>query len=405
MRYPMEILKEKTTGLCGECYKVVNAKVVVDDNRVVILKECPDHGTTRGVLEKDVDFFKRIISVNRVDEPNVFPFRTLMINITHGCNLKCNLCYLPERDTRLDFTLDEIKESIRAYPGYTIALSGGEPTLREDLFEIISYVRSLNKICCLITNGIKLADINYVKKLKEAGLTLTNFSCNGLKEEAFTKIENANLLETKLKGLENLKKVGGIFCQLSFTMAKGINDDQLGELARFAFKNNEFVYQIRARVATGVGRRIGEKDIYLSDFIKLLAKETKIPYDLFVLYWMRTYWFPNAYLFDLDYFTFLRDPAVSKRMGLKKSTSRDMIEYLAHYVGEENAEKIMRYQDSPDQKSMREPNFLFILFSWPDKNTMDYEETKGLNLDILLRDRTVTSYWDGIIRNEKFAIL
>jgi pyruvate-formate lyase-activating enzyme len=401
----MEILKEKTTGLCSECYKVVNAQVVAEDNRVVILKSCPDHGVTRGVLEKDVDFFRRVITAKRISDPNALPFRTLMINITHACNLKCNLCYLPERNTELDFTLDEIKESIRNYPGITIALSGGEPTMRDDLFEIISYVRAQNKICCLITNGIKLADINYVKKLKEAGLTLTNFSCNGLKEEAFTKIENANLLETKLKGLENLKKVGGIFCQLSYTMARGINDDQLGELARYAFKNNEFIYQIRARVATGVGRRIGEKDIYLSDFVKLLARETKIPYELFLAYWTSNYWFPNAYLFDLEYFTFLRDPIISKHLGLGKNGSQTMIEYLAKYVGEENAERIVTFQDLPNKATLREPNFLFVLFSWPDKNTMDYEETKGLNLDILLRDRTVTNYWDGIIRNEKFAIL
>ncbi|MDQ7826933.1 MAG: radical SAM protein [Candidatus Eremiobacteraeota bacterium] len=401
----MEILKEKTTGLCSECYRKVDAQVIAENDKVVILKSCPEHGVTKGVLERDVDFFRRVISVKRVSDPCPYPFRTLMINITHGCNLKCHLCYLPERDTSLDFTLDELKKAIREYRGATVTLSGGEPTTREDLLEIISYVRSQGKIAGIVTNGVKLADIRFVEKIREAGCTLVNFSCNGLNEESFTKIENANLLETKLKGLENLKKVGGIFCQLSYTMVRGINDDQLGELTRYALENNDFIYQIRARVATGIGRRMGEKDIYLSDFVKYLAREIRMPYEYLMAFWTSTMWFPNTYLFDFDYYAFLEHPIIREKLGYKKNGPESMTRYLARYIGEENARNIQAYKDAAEKKGLVEPNFVYVIFSWPDKHTMDYEETKALNLDILLRDGTVTEYWDGIIRNEKFAIL
>jgi uncharacterized radical SAM superfamily Fe-S cluster-containing enzyme len=402
----MEVLKEKTTGLCSECYKVVDAQVIAEEGRAVILKTCPHHGITKGVIETDLDFYKRIVHVKRHPDPKPFPFRTLMINITHACNLKCNLCYLPDRDTTRDFTLEEIKESISAYPGYVISLSGGEPTMRADLLEIIRHAKSEQKICCLVTNGIKLSDIDFVRKLKEAGLVVINYSCNGLKKEAFTEIENADLLDIKLKGLENLKKVGGMFTQLSYTMAKGINDDQLGPLRDYALSNVDFIYQIRARVATGVGRRLGEKDIYLSDFIKQLAEVTNIPYEYYMYYWTKENWFPNTYLFEVDFFAFLEDPYISKKLGSKGTDRSSRIEYLSKYMPEKTATSIVDFKEAPEgMPRTARPNFLFFLFSWPDKNTMDYEEVKGLDLDILLRDRTVASYWDGIIRNEKFGIL
>lgn len=397
----MEILKEKTEGLCSECYTRVPARVIADGGLVIIEKECPEHGTTRGILERDLAFFKKILSVKRKEDPHPLPFRTLMINITHGCNLKCHLCYLPERDTSLDFTLDEIKETISNYPGLIVALSGGEPTTREDLPEIIRHIRSLGKICSLITNGVRLADYDYVKRLKDAGLTLINFSCNGLQEKAFTGIENARLLETKMRGLHNLKQVGGIFTQLSFTMARGINDDEFGDIIKFALENNDFIYQIRARVATGIGRSLGEKDIYLSDFIRILSCELNIPMGYLMHFWTTTDWFPNVFKCDISFYDFLRDSFIASKLG---SSFESQEAYLSHYIGEVNARRILEYKKDPKCPTAH-PEFLFILFSWPDKNTMDYEEIKGLNLDILTRDKKILNYWDGVIRNEKLGLI
>jgi 7,8-dihydro-6-hydroxymethylpterin dimethyltransferase len=400
----MEILKEKTRGLCGECYREVDAYVGVDGDAVVIEKECPEHGGSRGILERDVDFFRKILKSNRKADPNPFPYRCLMINVTHACNLQCHLCYLPERNTALDLSLEEIKESISAYPGFTVALSGGEPTMRKELPELIAHITKEKKIPALVTNGVRLVDLDYLQSLKDAGLRLINFSFNGLKEEAFTGIENAPLLQTKLKALSNIQKVGGIYTQLSFTMAKGINDDQFGELIKFAMENNEFVYQIRARVATGIGRNIGEKDIYMSDFLHLLSRETGIPREVIVDYWTSNDWYPNPFIFSLDYFAFLTDPDVSKKLGYEGNPAR-LVPYLSKYIGEKNAMRLLKFKKDSETSAVEHPTFLFVLFSWPDRNTMDYEETKGLNLDILTRDRKVLGYWDGIIKNEKFGIL
>ncbi len=400
----MEILKDKTTGLCSECYERVDARVFARDGKVIIEKECPTHGISSGVLETDVDFFRKIVSADRKDEPNAFPYRCLMINATHACNLKCHLCYLPERDTRNDMTADEIRECIRAYPGYTIALSGGEPTTRSDTPELLEYIHERKKIAALVTNGVRLTDLDYVRRLKATGLNLINFSFNGLKKEAFTGIENADLLETKRAALMNIQKVGGIYTQLSFTMAKGINDDQLGPLIKFALENNDFIYQIRARVSAGIGRHMGEKEIYLSDFIKLLGKETGIPYEVIVDYWTANDWYPNPFIFSLDYYTFLTDSDVSRKLGYNGDPTT-LKAYLSRFVNEKNAERIINFKGEQNGSAVTQPTFLFVLFSWPDKHTFDLEEKKGLNLDILTREKEVINYWEGIIRNEKFGNL
>jgi len=156
-------------------------------------------------------------------------------------------------------------------------------------------------------------------------------------------------------------------------------------------------------VATGIGRNMGEKDIYLSDFMRVLAKETGIPATYFLHFWTKNDWFPNAYKCDIDYFKFLKDPYISKNLGLG-TTYDSMGAFLTKYIGEDNAKKVMELKDGePNGKCPSE--FLFFLFSWPDKHTMDYEETKGLDLDILTRDKKVLRYWDGVIRNEKLSFL
>ncbi|MDQ7822597.1 MAG: radical SAM protein [Candidatus Eremiobacteraeota bacterium] len=400
----MEVLKEKTRALCSECYEEVDGRIIEEGGEAVIEKFCPTHGTTRGVIEKDASFMKKILSAPRRDDPNPFPYRCLMINATHACNLKCHLCYLPERDTALDLSLEEIKESIDAYPGYSIAFSGGEPTLYPHLPELIRYTFEKKKIPAVITNGVKLADYRYVKELREAGLTLLNFSFNGLKEEAYLGIEGTKLLDIKLRALENVRKVGGIYTQVSFTMARGVNDDQFGEVIKYALKNNDFIYQIRARVAAGIGRRLGEKDIYLSDFLKLLAEETAIPCELFVDHWVSQDWFPNPFMCSIEYFEFLRSPAVAKALGFD-GNAEHLEAYLSKFVGEENAVRVLRHKPEDYRPPVTRPTFLFVLFSWPDKHILDYEEIKGLNLDILTRDKKVVNYWDGLIRNEKLNFL
>ena len=359
----LNILKEHTTGLCPLCYEKIDARVIEEDDKVFIVKNCPEHGESRGLLEKDVEFYKKILAARKSDA--LFD-RCLMINVTHNCNLRCHLCYIPERAQEKDLSTDKIKEAIRKYPGRLIALSGGEPTLREDLPEIISYIKSQNKITIMATNGIKLADYDYLKTLKDAGLVVLNFSCNGFTEDVFLSIENAPLLKTKMKSLENVKKLG-IKTQFSFTIHQGVNDKQFGQALKYILDNQDFVYQLRTRVTAPIGNSMGDKTIFLSDFLGMLAKEMGVPRSAIVDYWLSHSLYPSPYLFGMNYHEFMAD--------YKKESCEPG------------------------------PGGALVLFSWPDKNNIDYEAIKSLDLDILTSDLQFLNFWDGIIRNEKHNFL
>lgn len=399
----MEILKEHTVGLCPTCFEKVDTKVFAEGGNVFLLKKCPKHGESRGLEEIDVDFYKKIIQSKRQEDPYPYPNRCLMINVTHGCNLRCHLCYLPERDTRMDLPLEEIKEAIRDYKGALITLSGGEATTREELPEMIEYARGQQKIPILVTNGVKLKNYDYVMKLRQAGLVFINFSFNGLKEEAFTGIENARLLETKREALSNIRKVGGFYVQISFTMARGVNDDQFGKIFEYCLENSDFVYHLRARVAADVGKSMGGKSYFLSDYISLLSQVTGIPRDIYVDYWVNHNVFPSPYLFTNDFYDFLTDPEVSSRLMALNGFDSEMA-YLSKYVGEKNASRIIGRKKS-GKPFLYDCNFYIALFSWPEKETIDYEEIKCLHLDILTRDKKVLNFWDGVIRNQKYNFL
>jgi MoaA/NifB/PqqE/SkfB family radical SAM enzyme len=296
-----------------------------------------------------------------------------MINITHACNLNCHLCYLPERSKEKDLTLEQIKKAIHDYPGKRITLSGGEPTMREDITEILRYIHSLRKMPIIITNGVKLANLDYLKTLHDAGLLILNFSCNGFNRKTFLEIENADLLDIKMKGLENLRSLG-IKTQLSITLAEGINEEQFGEAIKYMLKNDDFLVQVRARVATPIGRSFGDKTIFLSEFLNILAKEIDVTRDLLVDFWIEASKhpnyrsFPNPHVFALDY----------------------------HHIMDIK-EKGYIYN--------RKPSAELVLFSWPDKYNVDYEEIQALGLDILTNELEVINYWDGIIRNEKYNFI
>jgi len=183
----MEIL-DKTLAVCEENLKPVSAKVVEDDGKIFLEKEC---GEIEEIWQK---IRKRVF--------------TTALYITSRCNLSCPICYLNFAHSMHDMSMGELKGFLKKNKSRFISLTGGEPTVRKDLPEIIKFLKSKGKVVYIITNGIKLADRRYLKKLKEAGLDGVYLSFDGFDEETYLKFREEKLLEKKLKALKNLKKEG-----------------------------------------------------------------------------------------------------------------------------------------------------------------------------------------------------
>lgn len=203
-------------------------------------------------------------------QENKSSFKVLAFSVTHLCNLSCSSCYLPKRDN-FDFSLNDMKRIISEFKGAWIRLSGGEPTLRENLPQIIEYIVKNGKKAALLTNGLRLADSKYVKCLKNAGLNWIHFSLNGLNDNVYKKIDGQRLLKVKLKALRNIKREK-IPTALSIMLVKGINENELRKIYRYCLRNTSFIKQLRIRSSVGVGRYAQEECFYLSEIVGMVSK-------------------------------------------------------------------------------------------------------------------------------------
>jgi len=171
-------------------------------------------------------------------------FLSVIIYLTDKCNSNCKICF--EKDSNI-YKFDDINYGnlikILNYIGKNkkVILFGGEPTVRKDLFKIIKLINSSGNFVEIYTNGIKLYDLNYVKRLKEYGVKKVHFSFDGFREDIYSSLRNnPDYLKIKLKALKNLEKCS-MNVGLWSTIARGINDDQIPYLLMFAVSNKHFI--------------------------------------------------------------------------------------------------------------------------------------------------------------------
>jgi Predicted Fe-S oxidoreductases len=183
---------------------------------------------------------------------------TVLIEVTSRCNLNCEFCFADAHGNEPDPDMKTIemwyKRIIEAGGPYNLQISGGEPTVREDLHEIISMASDKGfKFIQLNTNGINLTDYNYYEKLKEAGLKSIFLQFDDLSGEAMTKLRGREIIEDKLKVIENSAKLG-IGVILVCTVVPNINDEKLWEIIEFGLKNAPTVRGVHFQPVSYFGR-------------------------------------------------------------------------------------------------------------------------------------------------------
>lgn len=137
--------------------------------------------------------------------PEQNTFSNIVVDLTHRCNMECANCYIPNRDVP-DLDKEKLFKFLSRLPSRTyIRLIGAEPTMRDDLPEIISKVKTLGHRPSVTTNGLKLAQPAYVKKLKDAGLRLLLHSMNGADDDtAYKELDNGKWATVKVRALDNI---------------------------------------------------------------------------------------------------------------------------------------------------------------------------------------------------------
>ena len=274
----MELLDE-TKSLCPECLSLVSAKIITDGTKVYMEKFCAKHGIFNALLWSDLSLYKRALRFSRKGEPakphveridkgcpydcGLCPLHEqhtclAIVEVTDACNLLCPVCLAdsknkPTWEPTLDELRDMLKELLRCEGKPTaIQFSGGEPTVRRDLPEIIAMARDLGfSLIEIDTNGIELAKRpELAKELADAGLGGVYLQFDGFDSNVYLKIRGADLTKIKEKALENCLKAG-LTVTLAMTVIKGVNDHYLWDVVRYSISRKTLGVNFQPFAALG----------------------------------------------------------------------------------------------------------------------------------------------------------
>ena len=161
--------------------------------------------------------------------------------ITNACNMNCKYCSVKNVHSKIKngLTTEEYKKIIDKLVNigtFQIGLTGGEPTTRKDLVELVKYVASKNVACNLTTNGFNVSE-ELVIKLKEAGLTQVQISLDSYKKEVHEKYRTPGSFDRAMNTARLFKKHG--FIVGVDTVVTNNNMDDLEEFMNF-LEDNDF---------------------------------------------------------------------------------------------------------------------------------------------------------------------
>lgn len=264
----MKNIIKHTKSLSPLSLRVIDADITLDGNSVYMVKKDENGLEYKSLVEKDQYLYSLLTNKDADYSANVHSFHTY---VSSKCNLNCDYCY--ERyGTEKEAGLEEINALLGHHTNCSIVMMGKEPTCRDDLADLITRA---GKRTCLVTNGIKLGDIAYLKKLKDAGLKTVLFSFNGLKDAIYRKMNGVDLVDAKLKALKNLEREQ-INTILSVSLERGVNEDQILPLIKFCFERRSFIFELRIRTMTSFVRDLGAEQIYMSELINMFADALRI---------------------------------------------------------------------------------------------------------------------------------
>lgn len=237
--YSKNIIR-KTKSTCPVCLEFLDAFIVEKDNKVFLSKACYQHGQFEILLSRAPSYYKKLdrFYFTVMDEDKKLP--DYEIWPTLRCNMNCPICSLGEF-TQVEEELEpnnvDIEQFIKIHRHPSYAIAGAEPTCREDLSKIIQIFKRHRKAVTINTNGLKLIDILYLNELKKSGLDRINLQFDGFNRKTYKIFRGLDLLDTKLKILENLKSLN-ISTALVVPIVKNVNENDLVELINFAAKND-----------------------------------------------------------------------------------------------------------------------------------------------------------------------
>lgn len=291
-----------TESVCPVCLKRLAAVKEREGDRVFLQKTCPEHGDFRTLIwngPPGYDSWDRsrpkVTPVyTHTRESNGCPYDCgicpehrqntccVLLEVTQRCNLGCPVCFASSGGEEIiDPKIEEIEEwydlLMESGGPFNIQLSGGEPTVRDDLPALIRLGKEKGfPFFQLNTNGLRLAaEPDYAARLKEAGLDCVFLQFDGLNDGIYSALRGRPLLREKLATIDVCAEAG-LGVVLVPTVAAGINDGEIGALIDFAALRLPDVRGIHFQPMSYFGRYPGEagERLTIPDILRKIEEQT-----------------------------------------------------------------------------------------------------------------------------------
>ncbi|HEX5095266.1 MAG TPA: GTP 3',8-cyclase MoaA [Acidimicrobiia bacterium] len=173
-------------------------------------------------------------------DPHARRVKDLRISITDRCNFRCAYCmpaegmdWLPRTEL---LTYEEIARVARVcveqFGFEAIRLTGGEPLVRAHITRLVGMLAALDVDLALTTNGVKLPEMAH--DLAASGLQRVNVSLDSLRRETFLALTRRDELDRVIAGIDAARHAGLSPVKVNAVVMRGVNDDEVVDLARFA---------------------------------------------------------------------------------------------------------------------------------------------------------------------------
>lgn len=293
----------ETESICPVCLQRLPAQKIVAEDGIYLTKECPEHGSFRVLLWRgDEQSYRQWdrekqnpakhqcqteVSKGCPYDCGLCPEHQqqiccVLLEVTQRCNLHCPVCFASAGETGEDLSMEAIDQwydTLMAAGGpFNIQLSGGEPTVRDDLADIIRLGREKGfSYFQLNTNGLRLAeDLAYLQSLVQAGLSNVFLQFDGLTEEPYLALRGKALLTIKQQAIANCRNAG-VGVTLVPTIAPGVNLNQVGAILQFAMENMPHIRAVHFQPVSYFGRNHlphNDQRITIPDMLQAMEQQT-----------------------------------------------------------------------------------------------------------------------------------
>ena len=297
----------KTRSVCPVCLANISAWLDQQpDGSVYMEKTCPEHGTFRTIIWRGrLPFSGWTAQAQELTGgggrhcpencglcgEHLRQSCCVLLEVTRRCNLCCRFCFA-DAGVGSEPSLDCLKEAIRDIAhrcsGPMLQLSGGEPTLRDDLPQLIHFAKEAGIPYVQInTNGIRLAkEPELARSLAEAGLDFVFLQFDGTDDRVYRTLRGRDLLEIKEQAIDNSDKAG-LAVTLVPTVVPGVNLDDLGAMVAFAVNRSPAIRGVHFQPVSYFGRIPGSQPsdadrCTLDELLDSLCEQTGLTFHDFI---------------------------------------------------------------------------------------------------------------------------